>query len=105
MKRRERPEVKQNTIFTLLWALKRAGSSFTFFGPKKYMFLHLLNPLASNAFPGQVGGSHFWGKGYVEKSAQTQYIYIYNCLGVSKFDPIFSCLFGFRQKRGLGGGG
>ena len=84
VKRRERPEVKNTTIFTLFWGLKN------------------WQEVVPKAFPGKVGGGHFLDKAMLERSQKQRKMI--TVLGVFEFDA-FLAVFLASVKRGVGGGG
>ena len=96
-KRREMPEVKQNTtIFALsFWCLKDGQEVVPpFWAPN-------LQLNTCKAFPANVGGSHFIGKAMLERGQKTKHNKMITVLGVFEFDALLSWVLGFLKMGGL----
>ena len=103
-RKEERGQRSKNTIFTpIILGLKNGQEVVPpFFGPQNLNFSNPLKPLVFKGFPGKIGGSHFFGKGYVRKRAKQKMIAVW---GVFEFDAFLSCVFGFLRKGKEGWGG
>ena len=72
------------------------------FWAQKIHVLKVVKAPIFKRFPGKIGGSQLFWKGYVRKRPKTK---TRNSLGVFKFDAILSRHFVFCKKAGFGGGG